>query len=430
MPLFKAKRDLALVAIAVVLVLCLSVTPREAAITYEELEDENGLSDRHDDRAGYVQYRAGERVASDVFVSWDRGLVPETEITSHVPGSLFQSCSEPIPLTCWLPGFTVIRSLLVANGTFFVVADRLNRLPALQFMLSAWNDTSGKRPSSTSPSQEEIRVVSRKVAGQLIGTSASLVGGTTWIYNEPYVCMCFGSADALKAHSRLIDVDGSWPLAFLRAHYMQDRRSTNNAILLPPRRLLFLQIHSEKIWHNPDLWSLPHILFPCLGVLYSEDWKDYTDSRGPFLLEHVVLVDRGAAARNPRIQSTSGDVAWAGGIIDDKTEMSNLQLGTPFDSFRDVGGLWWGRWRQLLAVNANMEANIEDTQARKTVITLVQDHSGQRGRLQPDSDTKLRAELVTMKLEEGYEVNYVKWNETSFLDRLDLALRTTVRQVI
>lgn len=211
---------------------------------------------------------------------------------------------------------------------------------------------------------------------------------------------------------------------------MQDRRSTNNAILLPPRRLFFSQIHSEKIWHNPALRSLPHLLFPGLGVLYSEDWKDYTESCRPFLLEHVVLLDRGAAARNPRVQGSSGDVAWEGWRIDDKTEKSNLQLGTPFDSFRDVGGLWWSRWRHLLAENANLEINSEDAKTKKTVITLVQDHSDQRGRLQLDSDAKLRAELVAIKLEEGYEVNYVKWNETNFLDRLDLALRTTVRQFI
>jgi len=91
MPLFKCKRDLTSVAIALVLFLCLSLIPREAAITYQELEDEKGLFNRHDHRVGYAQYGAGERVASDVFVSWDRGLVPETEITSHVPGSLFQT---------------------------------------------------------------------------------------------------------------------------------------------------------------------------------------------------------------------------------------------------------------------------------------------------------------------------------------------------
>lgn len=90
MPLSKAKRDLALVAIAVVLLLGLSFIPGEAATTYQGLEDEKELFHRHDDRAGYAQIRAGERVASDVFVRWDRGLVPETEITSHVPGLLSQ----------------------------------------------------------------------------------------------------------------------------------------------------------------------------------------------------------------------------------------------------------------------------------------------------------------------------------------------------
>jgi len=211
---------------------------------------------------------------------------------------------------------------------------------------------------------------------------------------------------------------------------MQDHRSTKNVILLPPRRLLFSQIPSEKIWHNPALWSLPHLLFPGLGVLSTEDWKDYTDSGRSFLLEHVVLVDSGAAARNPRVQGSSGDVAWGDWRVDGKIESSNHQLGTPFESFRDIGGLWWNQWRQILAENANLETDIEGNETRKTVITLVQDHSSQRGRLAPDSDAKLRAELVAMKLEEGYEVNYVKWKETNFVDRLDIALRTTVRRFI
>jgi len=207
---------------------------------------------------------------------------------------------------------------------------------------------------------------------------------------------------------------------------MQDHHSTNSPILLPPRRLVFSQIHSEKFRRDPALWSLSHLLFPGSGVLYAEDWKDYTDSRRPFLLEHVVLIDRGAAARNPRVQDSSGGAAWGGGRTDGKKERLNLLLGTPFDSFRDVGGLWWNRWRQLLAENANLEANLEGSGTRETVITLVQDHPDQRGRLAPNSDAKLRAELVTMKLEEGYEINYVQWNETNFVDRLDLALRTTV----
>jgi hypothetical protein len=211
---------------------------------------------------------------------------------------------------------------------------------------------------------------------------------------------------------------------------MQDHRHTNRAILLPPRRVVFPQIPSAKREQNPALWSLPQLLFPGLGVLYTEDWKDYTDSRRPFLLEDVVLIDRGATVRNPGVHNSSEEVAWKEERIDEKTEKSNLQLGTPFDSFHDVGGLWWRRWRDLLADHANLEANSEGSKTGKTVITLVQDHEGQRGRLAPDSDAKLRAELVTMKLEGDYEVNYVKWNATSLVDRLDVALRTTVRPSI
>jgi hypothetical protein len=161
--------------------------------------------------------------------------------------------------------------------------------------------------------------------------------------------------------------------------------------------------------------------------MYTEDWKDYAHSRRPFLFEHVVLVDRGAAARNPRVQGSLGGVGWGGWRIGGKMEKLNLQLGTPFDSFRDIGGRWWDQWRHLLAESANMKAHVGRNETRNTVITLVQDYHGQRGRLAQDSDAKLRAELAAMQHEEGYEVNYVKWNQTSLIDRLHLALRTTVR---
>jgi hypothetical protein len=84
--------------------------------------------------------------------------------------------------------------------------------------------------------------------------------------NPMSVC-AFESADPLKSHCHLIDADGSWPLAFLRAHYMQYYHPIDETTLPPPRRLFFSQIHSEKFWHNPVLWSLPHILFPGLGVI-------------------------------------------------------------------------------------------------------------------------------------------------------------------
>jgi len=190
MPLFKVNRHLALVGIVFILLLWFSMAPREVAIAHQELEDDKELFNGHDNTASYAQYRAAGRVASDVYVNLDRGLVPETVITSHVPGSSLQRFLRPQPTDIWSPGFTVIRSLLVANGTFLIVSDHPNRLPELQFVLSAWNDANGELPSSSIPSQNEIRVISRKAVAQLMGTSASFVTGTTWIYNEPYVCMC------------------------------------------------------------------------------------------------------------------------------------------------------------------------------------------------------------------------------------------------
>jgi hypothetical protein len=82
MPLFKTRRAQTLVGTAVVFFLCLGIAV--PAIIHQE------LFSRYDGRAKDAQYRAVERVASDVYVNWDTGLVPETEILSHVPGSSLQ----------------------------------------------------------------------------------------------------------------------------------------------------------------------------------------------------------------------------------------------------------------------------------------------------------------------------------------------------
>lgn len=88
MPLFKAKRVLVLVGIAVVLFLCLWIAL--PAIIHQELEDDEELFNRYDGRARDAQYRAVQRVASGVYVNWETGLVPETKVLSHVPGSSLQ----------------------------------------------------------------------------------------------------------------------------------------------------------------------------------------------------------------------------------------------------------------------------------------------------------------------------------------------------
>jgi hypothetical protein len=95
MPLFKASRHPGLVGIAIVLFLCFSIAPRESALIHQELGADKEPFNRHDNKAVYEKYRTGERVASDAYVNWDGGLVPEAEITSHVPGLSLQRLPRP-----------------------------------------------------------------------------------------------------------------------------------------------------------------------------------------------------------------------------------------------------------------------------------------------------------------------------------------------
>jgi hypothetical protein len=91
MPLCKANRHSALVGIAIVLFLWFTSAPSEVAITHQDSE----LFDGHDHKGARTQYRTVERVASDVYVSFERGLVPETKITSHIPGLSLQRLLQP-----------------------------------------------------------------------------------------------------------------------------------------------------------------------------------------------------------------------------------------------------------------------------------------------------------------------------------------------
>lgn len=112
--------------------------------------------------------------------------------------------------------------------------------------------------------------------------------------------------------------------------------------------------------------------FPTLEVMYSEDWKDYADMELPYVLERVLIADRGAADRN------RGDwlTPWAPVAPRPAGELRKRQeaedglptWAAPFVGFSVPEG-WWTPVRAALL--AHLGLPLEQVKRTKPVVTFV-----------------------------------------------------------
>lgn len=118
--------------------------------------------------------------------------------------------------------------------------------------------------------------------------------------------------------------------------------------------------------------------FPTIEVMYSEDWKDFSDMRLPYVLERVVIADRGAADRN-RIDwgvKWSPDLAGPGiGVGDElrKRQSSSNEDDLPAWAASVVGYNmpegWWTPVRGALLKYLGLP--VERQKRAKPVVTFV-----------------------------------------------------------
>ena len=114
--------------------------------------------------------------------------------------------------------------------------------------------------------------------------------------------------------------------------------------------------------------------FPTIEVIYSEDWQDFADMHVPYVLERVVVADRGAAERN-RADWTSH---WApgssrAGVGDELRKRQATEDGlpawaAPFVGF-DAPENWWTPVRTALLSYLDLPA--EPEKRSKPVVTFV-----------------------------------------------------------
>ncbi|KAI0763049.1 hypothetical protein BD413DRAFT_616506 [Trametes elegans] len=232
----------------------------------------------------------------DQFIKWGKDL-PETTVVSHTPG------------------YTVLDNVIAVNGTFFVVANDWTKMPKVGDIASSSLDPT--KP----PRVQDWLMLTKNDAAEMFGPYAAKIHGTSWLAlgnaesQDPYTLLSLFRTHASVSSSAPSSSFTS--SAGLHIIAPSDASSPLPASVPAPLRIIFPYIptfSSPSIppgpGENPKTHPPPreraytgiHPLlakaaFPTLNAWYTEDWQDLADMHVPFLLERVVVADRGAAER-------------------------------------------------------------------------------------------------------------------------------------
>ncbi|KAI0703699.1 hypothetical protein C8T65DRAFT_256594 [Cerioporus squamosus] len=232
----------------------------------------------------------------DQFVKWGKE-VPQTTVVAHTPG------------------FTILDNVVCVNGTLFVVANDWEKVPKLGDIASSSLDPS--RP----PRVQDWHILTTSDASEWFGPYAAKIHGTSWLAldvaddQDPYLLlslfrthaslMSSGPSSSFTTPSGLHIISPSTPSrpassvpaplrlifphipTFSSPHVPLPPDQEGKKIHPPPRERAYFGIHP----------LLPKVVLPTVGLWFEEDWKDLADMHVPFLLERVVIADRGAAER-------------------------------------------------------------------------------------------------------------------------------------
>jgi hypothetical protein len=138
--------------------------------------------------------------------------------------------------------------------------------------------------------------------------------------------------------------------------------------------------------------------------MYKEDWNDYQSMQVPFVLERVVIADRGAAA-----DASSQRPVFAG----------------PFEDV-ETSAHWFEPIRRTLALSLDVEDELERERERKRVVTYLSAQDESPGLiLREDDHNALVDALKKMGRRRGYEINIVT-GKTTWVERMSAIARSTV----
>ncbi|KAI0631216.1 hypothetical protein C8Q77DRAFT_1219359 [Trametes polyzona] len=232
----------------------------------------------------------------DQFVKWGKD-VPETTVVAHTPG------------------YSVLDNVVAVNGTFFVVANDWTKVPKLSDIASSSLD------ATKPPRVQDWHILTTRDAADMFGPYAAKIHGTSWLAlgkaeaQDPYTLLSL-----FRTHSSLSTTAPS--ASFTSSSGLHIIAPPSGSPPAPsgipaPLRIIYPYIPTfsspnippgpgqDPKAHPPPRERaytgthpfLPKAVFPTLGAWFLEDWADLADMHVPFLLERVVVADRGAAER-------------------------------------------------------------------------------------------------------------------------------------
>ncbi|EIN08442.1 hypothetical protein PUNSTDRAFT_144033 [Punctularia strigosozonata HHB-11173 SS5] len=272
-------------------------------------------------------------------------------------------------ITYHSPGYTVLENVVLAAGTFFIVTDTPGSVPALDEIGSSREDPGAP------PRPHDWQVVSRALAAEIFPDHGAKIHGTTWLSTGPYASQDTYTIPSLYA-AHALSISSS---------------SSSSSLNLPPPpaplRLLHPSVHfyadptPDVDIHNPG-WDFlpPRVLsytgispatrlaaFPSLGLMMKEDWEDFVGMDVPFVLERLVVADRGAAYRHLPDDVGEAGVAFERVLAD----ASSSRLQQQQHQGQEGKGAWWAPARDTLLLNMGLDPETLAGGTRKPVVTYV-----------------------------------------------------------
>ncbi|KAI0642757.1 hypothetical protein C8Q79DRAFT_917243 [Trametes meyenii] len=265
----------------------------------------------------------------DQFIKWGKDL-PETKVVVHTPG------------------YSILDNVIAVNGTFFVVANDWTKVPKIGDIASSSLD------ATKPPRVQDWHILTTQDAAEMFGPYAAKIHGTSWLAlgkaeaQDPYTLLSL-----FRTHASLTSTASSASYTSSTGlHIIAPSTSPSDpsASAPAPLRLIFPHIptfSSPNVPPGPGQDPKAHppprdrayigvhpllskAILPSLGVWYTEDWQDLADMHVPFLLERVVVADRGAAERGrshwvtessrtddlkKRVAGQEGEPVWAASFI-------------------------------------------------------------------------------------------------------------------
>ncbi|THH00491.1 hypothetical protein EW026_g2057 [Hermanssonia centrifuga] len=335
-------------------------------------------------------------------------------------------------------GYTILENVFILNGTGFLVTDSASSLPPLGSMASSAVN------SILVPRGQDWRVLNRVTAQDILGTFGGRIRGTTWLTTEPADSQDPYTVFSLhRLHSYLASPHSHAKVSPSGLHILSPDSANvglgGSQSVTPPLRMWLPRVPTLSSPSLPPIGkdekahpplreksytgshpSLYKAMFPTVGILYAEDWKDYADMQIPFLLERVLLVDRGAAERG---RSEWGE-KWSDSSEYDSSndELRKRQAvedglpvwAAPFVAF-DVSSGWFEPVRSALRSYLRLPA--ESTQKKRkpelTYVSMAGEPQGSGPRIRDEDHPELLKGLHALKAEGILgEVHVVRGNGT------------------